>query len=134
MKRVLVTGGAGFIGANLVRMLLSRGYQVLTLDVLSYAGSIDSLGEFLHHPKHHFIQLDILDEVALKEAILEFSPDWIFHLAAETHVDRSIKSPMGFLKTNVLGTASLLQAVYEYFLDFSCNLPGPTLSVFFAIK
>jgi dTDP-glucose 4,6-dehydratase len=119
VKRVLVTGGAGFIGANFVRMLLSRGYQVLTLDALSYAGNIDSLGEFLHHPKHHFIKLDILDDVALKESLLEFSPDWIFHLAAETHVDRSIKSSMGFLKTNVLGTANLLQAAYEYFVELT---------------
>lgn len=110
MKSVLVTGAAGFVGVHLVRKLLADGHRVLSVDALTYAGRKDSLGECLLNPKHAFTKLDITDEMAMADAVMDFSPDWIFHLAAETHVDRSITGPMDFLKTNVLGTGSLLQA------------------------
>ena len=110
MKSVLVTGAAGFVGVHLVRKLLADGHRVLSVDTLTYAGSKESLGECLLNPRHAFIKLDITDDTAMTDAVMDFSPDWIFHLAAETHVDRSITGPMDFLKTNVLGTGNLLQA------------------------
>ena len=110
MKSVLVTGAAGFVGVHLVRKLLADGHRVLSADALTYAGRKESLGECLFDPRHSFIKLDITDERSTADAVMDFSPDWIFHLAAESHVDRSISGPMDFLKTNVLGTGSLLQA------------------------
>ncbi|MFK7850336.1 MAG: dTDP-glucose 4,6-dehydratase [Akkermansiaceae bacterium] len=109
-KSVLVTGAAGFIGVNLVTMLLERGYRVRSLDALTYAGRKESLAVFENHPNHDFVQLDVADEQGMMKEVLGFSPDWIFHLAAETHVDRSIIGPMEFLRTNVMGTGCLLQA------------------------
>ena len=110
MKSVLVTGAAGFVGVHLVRRLLADGHKVLSADALTYAGRKESLGECLLDPRHAFTKLDITDERATADAVMDFSPDWIFHLAAESHVDRSITGPMDFLKTNVVGTGSLLQA------------------------
>lgn len=114
MKSVLVTGAAGFVGVHLVRKLLADGHRVLSLDALTYAGRKESLGDCLLNPRHIFTKLDITDEKATADAVMDFSPDWIFHLAAETHVDRSISGPMDFLKTNVLGTGSLLQAALAH--------------------
>lgn len=114
MKSVLVTGAAGFIGSNLVRKLVAEGYKVLSADCLTYAGCEESLEELRGHPNHEFVEMDIRDEDAMKRVVMDFAPDWIFHLAAETHVDRSITGPMEFLKTNVLGTGSLLQAAMAH--------------------
>jgi dTDP-glucose 4,6-dehydratase len=110
MKSVLVTGAAGFVGVHLVKKLLYDGYRVLSADALTYAGHKESLGECLLDPNHRFVRLDISDERSTAEVVMNFSPDWIFHLAAETHVDRSISVPVDFFKTNVVGTVSLLQA------------------------
>lgn len=114
MKSVLVTGAAGFVGVHLVRKLLADGHKVLSADALTYAGRKESLGECLLDAKHVFLELDITDDKATTDVVMDFSPDWIFHLAAETHVDRSISGPMDFLKTNVLGTGSLLQAARSH--------------------
>ncbi|MFM2196921.1 MAG: dTDP-glucose 4,6-dehydratase [Verrucomicrobiota bacterium] len=114
MKSVLVTGAAGFIGVNLVRKLLLDGHKVLSADALTYAGRKESLGGCLLDRNHEFIRLDITDHEATAAVVTAFSPDWIFHLAAETHVDRSITGPMDFLKTNVLGTGNLLQATLAH--------------------
>lgn len=113
-KRVLVTGAAGFIGSHLVKKLLLQGYAVLSVDALTYAGNKDLLGDCLSHPQHDFQQLDVNETEALLDLLEAFRPEWIFHLAAETHVDRSILDPFIFLKSNALGTGSLLNAATQY--------------------
>jgi len=112
--RIIVTGGAGFIGSNLVRALLSKGHDVLNFDKLTYAGNLSSLADVEDHPKYRFVRGDICDGFAVRDAIEDFSPDAILHLAAESHVDRSIDAPMDFVQTNVTGTATLLMAATDY--------------------
>lgn len=113
-RRIVVTGGAGFIGSHLVKRLLADGHTVLNLDALTYAGNLASLADCMDHPVHEFVKLDICETESIREVISIFRPDWIFHLAAETHVDRSIAGPMEFFRSNVLGTASLLRAATSY--------------------
>ncbi len=110
----LVTGGAGFIGSNLVRRLVTSGSRVMTIDKLTYAGNLASLAGVMGSPNHEFVQADIADEAAMREAIARFRPERILHLAAESHVDRSIDGPLEFVRTNVLGTAALLHAAHGY--------------------
>ncbi len=112
--RILVTGGAGFIGSNLVRLLVSKGHQVLNVDKLTYAGNPRSLADLDGHPAHRLLQADICDADAMRAAFAEFQPDWVMHLAAESHVDRSIDGPGAFIQTNIVGTYSLLQAAREH--------------------
>ncbi|MBR5025064.1 MAG: dTDP-glucose 4,6-dehydratase [Victivallales bacterium] len=115
MKKVIVTGGAGFIGSALIRHLVgNRLAEVVNLDKLTYAGNLESLQSVEKSPLYHFEQADICDPVAVKRLFDEFQPDTIMHLAAESHVDRSIDDPLCFVKTNVLGTANLLQCALEY--------------------
>lgn len=112
--KILVTGGAGFIGSALVRRLvLADGHEVCTLDALTYAGSLDNLEAARSHPRHRFAQTDIADLEALRPAVLDFAPEAIVHLAAETHVDRSIDRPAAFIRTNLTGTANLLEVARE---------------------
>jgi dTDP-glucose 4,6-dehydratase len=109
--RVIVTGGAGFIGSALVRLLvLERGYDVLTIDALTYAGCEASLRAVAGQPNHRFLRADIRDGSAMAQAIATFRPDRIMHLAAESHVDRSITGAADFIQTNVVGTFVLLEA------------------------
>ena len=106
---ILVTGGAGFIGSALVRSLLTgSGYQVVTLDKLTYAGNLDSLGPVLPHLAHRFVHGDVGDAALVRDLLERHRPVGIVHLAAESHVDRSIDAPADFLRTNVLGTFTLL--------------------------
>ena len=113
--RVLVTGGAGFIGSALVRYLvLEKGYEVLTVDALTYAGCEASLHEVEGNPQHRFLKADIRDSAAMKQAIASFAPERIMHLAAESHVDRSISGASDFIQTNVVGTFTLLEAARDY--------------------
>jgi len=113
--RALVTGGAGFIGSAVVRkLILERADQVLTLDRLTYAGNLDSLGEAFGHPNHRFERVDIADAERLRILFEEFCPDTVLHLAAESHVDRSIDGPTVFLHTNLVGTFTLLQEAVRY--------------------
>jgi dTDP-glucose 4,6-dehydratase len=114
MKRIIVTGGCGFIGSNLVRLLLDRGHNVLNFDKLTYAGNRHSLAAFIGNPNHQLQIGDLCDGASLQDAVAEYRPDWIMHLAAESHVDRSIDGPGQFVHTNVIGTFNLLQAARNY--------------------
>lgn len=113
-RRIMVTGGAGFIGSHLVKKLLGDGHSVLNVDSLTYAGNLSSLAGCMNHPEHEFVKEDVCEEARIREMISRFQPDWIFHLAAETHVDRSIDGPMKFFRSNVMGTASMLQGATSY--------------------
>ena len=113
--RILVTGGAGFIGSALVRFLIRETeHTVINVDKLTYAGSRQSLAEADTHPRHHFEQHDICDTRALAGVFETYQPDAVMHLAAESHVDRSIDSPAAFIQTNILGTYTLLETSLEY--------------------
>ncbi|MEE2001537.1 dTDP-glucose 4,6-dehydratase [Alkalimonas sp. MEB108] len=113
--RLIVTGGAGFIGSALVRYLLtSTPHQVLVIDKLTYAGNLASLAEVADHPGYQFVQADICDQARMQQCIQQFQPDVIMHLAAESHVDRSIDGPAAFIQTNIVGTYSLLEASRQY--------------------
>ncbi|KUR73993.1 dTDP-glucose 4,6-dehydratase [Novosphingobium sp. Fuku2-ISO-50] len=113
--RVMVTGGAGFIGSALVRhLVLDCGHDVLTIDALTYAGHLSSLREVDGHARHRFVRADIRDGAAMRAAIDSFRPQRIMHLAAESHVDRSITGAQDFITTNVVGTFTLLEAARAY--------------------
>lgn len=113
-KRVIVTGGAGFIGSAVVRMLVRDGIEVLNIDKLTYAGNLSSVACVADQPNYHFLQADICDEAAMRKAFADFQPDGVMHLAAESHVDRSIDGPSLFLQTNIIGTAVLLETARSY--------------------
>jgi dTDP-glucose 4,6-dehydratase len=122
--RVIVTGGAGFIGSALVRhLVLDKGYDVLTVDALTYAGCEASLKAVADSNHHRFLHADIRDRAAMDAAIAGFRPDRIMHLAAESHVDRSITGAADFIETNVVGTFTLLEAARQYWntLDASAK-------------
>ncbi len=120
MKTILVTGGAGFIGSALVRYLIEQTEEkVINLDKLTYAGNLESLKTVENNPRYSFEQLDICDSEALKSVINTYQPDAILHLAAESHVDRSIDGPSAFIKTNVMGTFNLLEAARAYWSDLA---------------
>ena len=113
--RILVTGGAGFIGSAVVRHIIrNTADQVLNLDKLTYAGNTESLLEVSDDPRYRFVQADICDRGALDTILADFRPHAVMHLAAESHVDRSIDGPAAFIETNIVGTYTLLQAVRAY--------------------
>jgi len=114
--RVLVTGGAGFIGSAVVRQAIAAGHEVLNLDILSYAACLDNVASVADSPLYSFLEADIRDRAAMDAAIAGFAPDAIMHLAAESHVDRSIDGPDAFVTTNVLGTATLLEAARAWWM------------------
>src|SRR5215217_988680 len=114
-KKFLVTGGAGFIGSAVVRKLIrDTDHRVLVVDKLTYAGNLDSLQPVLGSERYRFEQADIGDAERMRALIGSFEPDVIMHLAAESHVDRSIDGPGEFVQTNVVGTYTLLQAALAY--------------------
>ena len=118
--RVIVTGGAGFIGSAVVRhLVLEKGYEVLNIDKLTYAGTLTSLKAIDANGNYKFLKADICDGQAIAEAIASFRPDRIIHLAAESHVDRSITGARTFVETNVLGTFTLLECARSYWQNLS---------------
>ncbi len=126
MARIIITGGAGFIGSNLVRRMVHQGHEVLNLDKLTYAGNLNSLTDLTGSNNYRFLQADIIDASAVTSAIENFQPSAIMHLAAESHVDRSIDGPREFINTNVGGTLNLLLASLNYWR----SLPEPAKSSF----
>ena len=115
MGTLLVTGGAGFVGSALVRQLIGETEStVINVDSLTYAGSLDALADAGNSPRHVFERVDIRDTGGLKRLFRDYRPDSVLHLAAETHVDRSIADPAPFVQTNVVGTANLLDAALAY--------------------
>jgi dTDP-glucose 4,6-dehydratase len=124
VKTLLVTGGAGFIGSALVRMLVrDGGYRVVTVDKLTYAGNLESLEDVLDAPNHRFVQADVADAGALRAVFDDARPDGVIHLAAESHVDRSIDGPGDFIHTNVVGTFTLLQESLRYWRSLPADSP-----------
>ncbi len=127
MRNVLVTGGAGFIGSNFVRYVLTArpGLRLINLDALNYAGSTLNI-EDLRHPEHHeFIHGDIRDRDLVDDLLRKHRIDTIVHFAAETHVDRSILGPEPFIQANVVGTLSLLESARKFWLADGSSDPAP---------
>ncbi|WP_424990474.1 dTDP-glucose 4,6-dehydratase [Fluviibacterium sp. S390] len=114
--KILVTGGAGFIGSAVVRLAVSRGHTVVNLDALTYAACLDNVAMVADSPLYAFEHADIRDAEALKRIFSEHKPDAVMHLAAESHVDRSIDGPGAFIDTNVMGTYQMLNAARDYWL------------------
>ena len=112
MKKLIITGGAGFIGSHVVRRFVNQypEYKILNLDALTYAGNLENLKDIENKPNYQFLKADITNEEQIKEIFSEFQPDGVIHLAAESHVDRSITTPLEFVKSNVIGTVILLDA------------------------
>jgi dTDP-glucose 4,6-dehydratase len=110
-KKIIITGGAGFIGVNLVNAALTRGYKVLVIDKLTYAGFKGSLD--LKNKNLFFKKFDICNKALMKKAIIDFKPNYFYNLAAESHVDRSIDSPEAFINTNIIGTFNIIECIRE---------------------
>jgi dTDP-glucose 4,6-dehydratase len=120
MNTLFVTGGAGFIGSALIRLLIAEsGWRIVNIDKLTYAGNLESLEEFADHPRHAFSRTDICDRVALDALFTEYRPAGVVHLAAESHVDRSIHGPGDFIETNIAGTYTLLEAARAYWSELA---------------
>jgi dTDP-glucose 4,6-dehydratase len=118
--RILITGGAGFIGSALVRHLIENTeHDVLNVDKLTYAGNLESLAGIATNTRYEFVQADIVDQPTMAEVLARFQPEAIMHLAAESHVDRSIDGPSEFIQTNIVGTYALLEATRAYWSQLS---------------
>lgn len=115
--KILVTGGAGFIGSAVVRNIINHtSDDVLVIDSLTYAGNLESLSSIASHPRYAFCQADICNRAAIDDIFAQFKPDAVMHLAAESHVDRSIDGPAAFIETNIVGTYTLLEAARAYWM------------------
>lgn len=119
MKTILITGGAGFIGSHVVREFVNKypGYMILNLDALTYAGNLENLKDIEDKPNYKFLKADITDQNQIQEIFDQYKPDGVIHLAAESHVDRSISNPLEFVMTNVIGTVNLLNAAKQLWKD-----------------
>ncbi|KKC50616.1 dTDP-glucose 4,6-dehydratase [Porphyromonas gulae] len=114
-RHILITGGAGFIGSHVVRLMVNAypDYEIINLDTLTYAGNLANLKDIESEPNYRFVKADVCDANTLKKIFAYYAIDGVIHLAAESHVDRSIKDPLAFARTNVMGTLTLLQAAKE---------------------
>ena len=115
MKKVVVTGGLGFIGSNLIKILLKKKYFVINIDKVTYSSNFYNVKNFLKHKNYKFFRLDINNKKKILEILKKYKPNAIFNLAAETHVDRSIDGPESFIKSNILGVFNLLQVFRKYY-------------------
>ncbi len=118
MKKLIVTGGLGFIGSNLIKLLLEKKYFVINIDKVSYSSNFYNTREFINNKNYKFIKLDIASKKLLK-VLKKYKPNGIFNLAAETHVDRSIDSPLNFIRSNILGTFNLVEAFRQFYNYYS---------------
>lgn len=116
LRNIMITGGAGFIGSHVVRLFVTKypDYRIINVDKLTYAGNLENLRDIEGAPNYVFVKADICDAENIREVFGEYNIDGVIHLAAESHVDRSIKDPLMFAKTNVIGTLTLLQSAKEY--------------------
>lgn len=116
MKHILITGGAGFIGSHVVRRFVTQypTYHIINLDALTYAGNLENIKDIENQPNYTFVKGDIMDAAFLEELFVKYSFDGVLHLAAESHVDRSITDPLAFVKTNVIGTMNLLNVAKKH--------------------
>ncbi|WP_143960504.1 dTDP-glucose 4,6-dehydratase [Litoribacter populi] len=123
-KSILITGGAGFIGCHVVKRFVNKypEYRIINLDSLTYAGNLENLKEIEGAPNYQFAKVDILDEENLERVFRDYQITDVIHLAAESHVDRSITDPLAFVKTNVIGTVNLLNAAKTYWKDYDNHL------------
>ena len=119
MKRILITGGAGFIGTNFIYLCLEKGYSVLNYDILTYAGNLNNLKNAELSNNYEFIRGDICDSKLFSKCLEKFKPNFVVNFAAESHVDRSIDFPDAFIKTNIIGTYEILTAVSKYHSNYS---------------
>ena len=121
-ERVIVTGGAGFIGSALIKYLINcSNYSVINVDKLTYASSLDSINSIRENSRYIFEQIDICDKIKVKRLFEKYQPDIIIHLAAETHVDRSIDKSCKFIETNIIGTYNLLDEARIYWSRLKLN-------------
>lgn len=120
MKKIIITGGAGFIGSHVVRLFVNKysEYHIINVDVLTYAGNLENLSDIENTPNYTFERVDIVDAQAVDALFDTYKPDGVIHLAAESHVDRSIKDPLAFVRTNILGTVNLLNSFKRIHSDF----------------
>src|SRR5436190_16106617 len=122
-KTIIITGGAGFIGSHVVRLFVTTypQYRIVSLDALTYDGNLENHRDIEDSPNYHFEKADILDVPALEDIFANYQPDGVIHLAAESHVDRSILSPLDFVYTNVIGTVNLLNVAKKQWADNFSN-------------
>ena len=113
MKNIIITGGAGFIGSHVVRLFVNKypNYRIVNVDALTYAGNLENLSDVDELPNYCFEKVDIVDAAAVDALFDKYQPEGVIHLAAESHVDRSIEDPLAFVRTNILGTVNLLNTI-----------------------
>ena len=116
MKKIIVTGGLGFIGSNLIKILLKKKFEILNVDKVSYASNFYNVKDFRNNKNYHFKKCDLRNKIKLNKIINLFKPDAIFNLAAETHVDRSIDGPQNFIDSNIVGVFNLLEVFKKFYL------------------